>query len=100
VTVAPSSGATAACSFTVTLGGPFPYSVCLQGGASCAAVLTASDEILIPFPFAEGAVQVTVEIDGKVVVGETLEPQLVRLQPNGRLCAPVCWMADVDVVLP
>jgi hypothetical protein len=100
VTFAPSAGTPATCSFSLTLGGPCPYSVCLQGGATCAAVAVASDEILIPFPFAEGAVQVTVEIDGKLVTVETQEPELIRSQPNGALCSPVCWTADMDVVLP
>lgn len=100
VTVTPSPGPPATCSFTLTLGGPCPYSICLQGGASCGAVVVAADEILVPLPYAEGTVQVTVEIDGKDAGGGMLEPSLTRSQPNGPLCPPVCWTAAVEVALP
>lgn len=99
VTVTPSGGSPASCAFGLTLGGPCPYSVCL-GNASCAATLVASDEVQLTFPFSAASVDVTVEIDGKVALAETVDPDLVRYQPNGALCPPVCWTADVDAPLP
>jgi hypothetical protein len=99
VTVAPTSGAPLTCSFAVTLGGPCPHSVCVQG-ASCIAFVPAADAIEVSFPFTTTGVLVTVEIDGKTEASAAVEPSLTRSQPNGPLCPPVCWTGGVEVALP
>lgn len=101
VTVSSPDNPSVSCAFTFTYDACQPP-FCSLGGDRCNASYFPSPDriVLSSLPFRLGTVQVTVEIDGAFVAGPYLEPVYARSQPNGPLCPPVCWTADVETVLP
>jgi len=99
VTVDPADGPPQVCTFTVP--GTPCLNQCSLGGDACTAFLFPPDRIEVGLlDFQQGTVQVTVTLDGALVTNPYLSPSFTRSQPNGALCPPVCWTADVSLLLP
>lgn len=81
------------------VGGDEPFTGLEEGGI---LLLTDSDEIHLTLPEGDygGAHRVSLDVrtsDGDVVVTVDEQTDFERYRPNGPLCEPVCWLAEVMV---
>lgn len=99
LTVTPSGGAASSCSFSFDADLSCGSTIC-PVRVTCPLSFPAVREFILMLPFVEGPVDVTVDKDGSPFASTSAIAALVRAQPNGPLCGPVCWQTQVDVQLP
>jgi hypothetical protein len=68
----------------------------------CALPVVSFDPpaVTLHFLVEDVMLDVVIERAGSVIAGEQVDPALERVQPNGPLCAPVCYQARHEMVIP